>query len=215
MGNGAIQKKHRYQEPFRIDVTPKSSARDACGSIQSMHEGGLVKPTPPPVVLAAPHQRKAGVKSRKHPTSIKQTILDDRLAEILDPDRLQRQRTEQRISPQRARSKPCHTCNDIEQMFPHLIDADEMASTNIQKAHAELVGTINEDLAKRRCTFRALCLQWHASRHNGKQSARWAEQVYQHLLAQRTWYLAPDAMPVNLAADMAAARNSLSHTYGK
>merc|ERR1719181_1300340 len=103
----------------------------------------------------------------------------------------------------------------IEHSFPDLLDADEMVRKYKKDLDVELAKTMKDSLESRRCTFRALCLQWHGSRHEGRPSARWAGRVHQHLMAQRDWYLQPseDTVP-NLAADMRAARASLNHTYG-
>jgi len=213
MGNGAVGKQRKHSEPFHVEVTPRSGA---LYPVERRREE---------VVAVAPYSKKA-LRSQSEPgkktrtTSkgkralAKQSSLDDGLGQILDPARLHRQRVMAAASPQKAKSKLAHT--DIERMFPGLIDADDMATKSIQTVDAELTGTMHKDLDKRRCLFRQLCLQWHASRHHDKPSARWAGNVQRHLMAQRDWYLAPNAkMPPNLAADMVAARSSLlNDTYG-
>lgn len=79
---------------------------------------------------------------------------------------------------------------DIFREFPDLIDADAEALSKMQEVQDTLLRTEHDDLNERRRIFRTLCFQWHASRHDGTPSERWADRVFQFLMQQRDWYLA-------------------------
>jgi len=225
MGNGALRRHKKYEEPYPVDATPKTSAHDACSSMQSKHgDVPSLKLEAPSIVVVAPHGRKSsksshGRKSSKESLGSQNSIidggLDGGLAGILDPARLQRQSLTELKSSPRLKSGPSHIDKGIEGVLNGLIDTDDMAAQIIQQVDAQLLSTLNDDLAERRSTFRSLCFQWHASHHTGKPSMRWAGHVHQHLMEQRDWYLAAQHLPPNLAVNMEAARrNLLGDTYG-
>jgi hypothetical protein len=70
----------------------------------------------------------------------------------------------------------------------HTSDSSEVIEWKEQVAE-ELERTKSDAPELRKDLFLTLCLNWHASRHEGAASKELAKFIYQYLLDQREWYL--------------------------
>jgi len=177
-------------EPFHVKVAPKHSLCDI-NSSSKLVEAGSKLVTPPFTTKASPRPglRKSSLTKadlqqiKAQRARVMQTLQVEGFVPGADvntpkgPKLLSRSRTKE----------------EIEEAFPSLIDADAAAIAKVQELQDTLLRTQHEDITERRRIFRTLCYQWHASRHDGTASERWADRVYQHLMQQRDWYLAAGA----------------------